>query len=576
MESKVSSYCTKSIYILFTILSVLSVSFLVYSYVNAPQNAEPMFFPDSSGLNEIKTVTLNHYEDDKFVSESVDLPAKVDPSYTYSFDFTIPEAPYSQCLAVNLHYISFELKYGDELIYTNENYKNKFIKSIRNAFNLIEIPKKYTGKKLTIYFKSTLGDFRKLSIPVITYASNQALMESYMATGKYNLFFGGLLIVSAMFLLVSSTFFIKTNRSSTNTILVAAFAFVLGIYTCLRTWLVYYYIPDNGLIHFMDYTAILTMPITLYLFLINHFTQSKYFNWRMKLLKIGTIFTFASFCLQYILTFTGISEFVYFQKFSFPWIPISAVFIFAILLSSDGKVVENKRALVLSIAPILLISTITILMYFKTYKISFAFAIILSIVFFVLVNFVLTIKNDIKQYNKILENSFYEKLAYTDALTRINNRNSFEEEFEKINNRELEFKNIAIFMVDMNFLKYINDNIGHTEGDLYLKEIGNILNVIQDSFKNTKVYRYGGDEFIILSYNTTKNTINKIILTIEKLSEKFRGNYDFPLSLAVGVSFDTFSDDFDFNEALKYADENMYKDKSIKKKIVEEENINER
>ncbi len=558
--------------IAFIVLVFSMLAFLNYTYSTSLSAEDEIFEPKFSTINNIDSVELYHYETNKLISNNVNLPTKVNPANTYFFDFTIPKSQEQSYLAVNIHYVSFYIKCGDKLIYTNTNYKNKFIKSINEAFNLIPIPKEFTNQKLTISFHSNLGDFRNLTIPVISYGSKQAFLSSYIKDGLFSLFIGAFFIVSSLFLLIPSVLLIKTNRPSGNIFMIATFLFITGMYISLRSWVPYYYIPNNGLLHFIDYTTILMMPLSLYLLFVNHFSENAYYTWRIKVLKAGAIITFLNLISQYIMTLSGISEFVYFQQFTFAWVPISATIIAIILFSSDKTKLKDKKMLVLAILPLFLISATTVLIYFVSYEIKTAFLIILSLLFFSLVNFVLFIKNDLKAYNKILENSFYERLAFTDALTHIKNRNAFEEEKEKICNKQVEFKNLAVFMVDMNYLKNINDVLGHTTGDLYLKEIANILSMIENTFKNTSTYRYGGDEFIILSFDTNNNKIAKIKNTILQRTKEFMLVDNMPLSLAIGIDFEHNSENFNFENLLKNADKNMYIDKKLRKKDLKELN----
>lgn len=86
-------------------------------------------------------------------------------------------------------------------------------------------------------------------------------------------------------------------------------------------------------------------------------------------------------------------------------------------------------------------------------------------------------------------------LAYHDQLTGIENRLSLIErltEFFMSKNK----KRCALLFVDIDNFKYVNDTMGHSFGDLLLKEISKILKGILE--KNCSIYRLGGDEFIIL------------------------------------------------------------------------------
>lgn len=78
-----------------------------------------------------------------------------------------------------------------------------------------------------------------------------------------------------------------------------------------------------------------------------------------------------------------------------------------------------------------------------------------------------------------------------DELTNLLNRRSFYTDIKHITGK------IHIVCIDMNNLKEINDTQGHIYGDKALITIARILNENVD--KHSKVYRVGGDEFVVLS-----------------------------------------------------------------------------
>ena len=112
----------------------------------------------------------------------------------------------------------------------------------------------------------------------------------------------------------------------------------------------------------------------------------------------------------------------------------------------------------------------------------------------------------------ILANSIKE-LAITldergkkDELTGVGNRRKLYEELEKEDKLNTSGA-LSILFIDIDFFKKYNDNYGHLKGDITLKEVASILNDVC-AIKNTSVFRYGGEEFIIVASNfdTTKAT----------------------------------------------------------------------
>lgn len=131
------------------------------------------------------------------------------------------------------------------------------------------------------------------------------------------------------------------------------------------------------------------------------------------------------------------------------------------------------------------------------------------------------------QSNKKLEKAnylkeYYKELAYVDELTGIVNRRGF---FEKINNimenrMRRAHDNLWLTIVDLDFFKQINDNYGHLNGDKVLKFLGAILKDLERQTARTYVFRYGGEEFIILMYQyelfEVKRILNNFRLRVEQ------------------------------------------------------------
>lgn len=141
----------------------------------------------------------------------------------------------------------------------------------------------------------------------------------------------------------------------------------------------------------------------------------------------------------------------------------------------------------------------------------------------------------------------YIHMAKIDPLTSLMNRQSYYQDIQ------MGAKTITgVASVDMNELKYINDNMGHQAGDEALQTIGSIL--LNHSGHGGNVYRTGGDEFIILYHNVKETEITDAIADMrQKLSET-------PYSCAFGYSM--VQKDGSVNDTIVEADGKMYKDKA--------------
>ena len=89
-----------------------------------------------------------------------------------------------------------------------------------------------------------------------------------------------------------------------------------------------------------------------------------------------------------------------------------------------------------------------------------------------------------------------ELLATTDSLTGLTNRFQFQSELDKLIKFATDQNQVALFLIDMDGFKEINDTLGHATGDEVLIEIG--VRLSSEMGNRASVARLGGDEFCVL------------------------------------------------------------------------------
>jgi len=161
-------------------------------------------------------------------------------------------------------------------------------------------------------------------------------------------------------------------------------------------------------------------------------------------------------------------------------------------------------------------------------------------------------------------NQKLEDLASHDPLTRLRNRLNFEQDLEEIVKQHIKHHSpYAVLMLDIDWFKKINDDYGHDVGDLVLVEIAGILK--HTVRQEDKVYRIGGEEFVILlnrvSFEDATKKAEKIRIAIE--------NYDFKTKESIlkktvsgGLYHSSLKEIKDLKTILKFVDEALYESKS--------------
>ncbi|BFU78880.1 hypothetical protein ALC152_20950 [Arcobacter sp. 15-2] len=136
---------------------------------------------------------------------------------------------------------------------------------------------------------------------------------------------------------------------------------------------------------------------------------------------------------------------------------------------------------------------------------------------------------------EITDKKRVEKLSITDKLTQLYNRVKIEEifaiEIAKFHRYNTSF---SLILIDIDFFKEVNDTYGHNVGDLFLREMADLL---KSSVRIEDVVgRWGGEEFVILSNNYT---IEGVLCLAEKIRKNVEA-YEFSTighkTISIGVS----------------------------------------
>lgn len=162
-------------------------------------------------------------------------------------------------------------------------------------------------------------------------------------------------------------------------------------------------------------------------------------------------------------------------------------------------------------------------------------------------------------------------LAYVDSLTNVKNKHAYEDTAahidEQISNGTAEF---AVIMCDLNYLKHINDNLGHNAGDEAIQKAAKIL---CKAFPMSTVFRIGGDEFVIipsvLEYAKIDERLDVLKMMLRN-QKKSSSDYLKRISIAFGCAVFDREKDHSFREVFERADKMMYEEK---KKIHESDGI---
>ncbi len=159
------------------------------------------------------------------------------------------------------------------------------------------------------------------------------------------------------------------------------------------------------------------------------------------------------------------------------------------------------------------------------------------------------------------------RLGHMDGLTGLYNRLAFDEIEAKCNKAiEEHDADFSIVMIDLNFLKTINDKYGHDKGDIALKKLSDYINIV---FADYDCFRVGGDEFVVYIPDKKFSEVEKLSLELKKLIDNDNHKEEWlHISAAIGYALYDRDIDSDFQSVFKRADDHMYDNKNKIKKMM--------
>lgn len=158
-----------------------------------------------------------------------------------------------------------------------------------------------------------------------------------------------------------------------------------------------------------------------------------------------------------------------------------------------------------------------------------------------------TLRETTKELKSRIE--FINNLAYVDELTGVKNRTAYAQELMR--RKEENNERCAVFVIDLNGLKNINDKYGHLCGNEIIIKISKMITAVF-GYENT--YRIGGDEFVVVMSADKEMDVEQLEIQFKGKLKSQNGNIfvQAAIGYAVGEMQEAYEDIF------KRADEKMY------------------
>jgi diguanylate cyclase (GGDEF)-like protein len=156
-------------------------------------------------------------------------------------------------------------------------------------------------------------------------------------------------------------------------------------------------------------------------------------------------------------------------------------------------------------------------------------------------------------------------MSLRDELTGLLNRRGFMNLAEQqLRLAQRMNKMLILFFIDLDRMKWINDTLGHPEGDRALENAGAVL---KRTFRESDlIARVGGDEFVVVTLNAFDESTETILARLERNLAAFNeeNQASYPLSLSIGAVSSEEEGSDSIEALLTRADQRMYENKKEK------------
>ena len=168
-----------------------------------------------------------------------------------------------------------------------------------------------------------------------------------------------------------------------------------------------------------------------------------------------------------------------------------------------------------------------------------------------LVGFFVDVTDDLAEKDRL------SVLSQTDELTGVFNRRAYSEIAKKYEEQYQKDKtDFALYMMDLDDFKRINDDHGHEYGNLVLQSLCKSLSLV--AAENCVLFRYGGDEFVLLHQISDPSEAEEMQKKILKAVDAPRNIDGINLSVRASIGYALYSETTYLSTLIETADQRMY------------------
>ncbi len=429
---------------------------------------------------------------------------------------------------------------GESIYHFGESHS--YLKSPGSLRHMIDIPENSLGKTLTVRVQYAYSGKYTTDIDIILGGSGGIIL-TLLRREAIDLSVNLLMLVLGIILCVIFVLQLKNNIHSENCLYLGLLSLCFVFWTNNNLFFTQLIFPYSTAQYFCYYFFLSMLPLLLMCYL-ETITDGLRFN---RLFWIHLALCAAITFLQ----LSGISEFT-------ESLPVFLIYSSVEMVIVILKLVKNRKshrnallvgAFIVMVVCILL--NAVLYLFNQTNGVSTTMA-KLGISIYLIVSIYVSINGVVTNLAKVQQSELLHKIAFTDSLTQVGNRYAF-----NYNINEVDLRDLSLFSLDINNLKYYNDTFGHACGDTLICEATQMLNEVF-----SKLYRTGGDEFIAVEIKSSAEHLQYLKNELSEKMNEYNGGEGHDVVVEIACGYSTYNEgDVFYEDILKRADAQMYYDK---------------
>lgn len=428
------------------------------------------------------------------------------------------------------------------------------------CIHAVDLPALEDDSQISITYK-TLYDAPTSTFYSLRIQEGASFIRTMIADNFANYQQCFVIMVLGVVLIIVGFLFTSDPDSVIETISLGTTAVVLALWTSSGSRIPQIIFENSAMVRVMDYMCLIFLPVPVIILIAS---VSKQLDSILPKILIGLCGLNLVLNVFWVLVLgRDYSEILFITHII---LGIGVLFIIHLSVSAykkAGKFEKNMKVIVAGFSVLIAAGILDIVRYYLFKAADSSLFTRLGLFYFIILFTVYELVLFLNILKKSAQTELMEKLAFNDGLTGMYNRLAFTRDENEI--KEKKSGKYVLIQLDINFLKLVNDNYGHAEGDRFIITAANI---ISESFgKFGKCYRIGGDEFFaILDGKHCEEDYEKAQKLFEEGVKGVNDRNEFvvPLCIAHGKSI-YIPGENDFDEAEKEADTLMYERKKFLK-----------